>query len=65
MSWHWAAEPAASDAGLDRTFHTQGEAETWIGEFYPDLLDAGVRAVTLYEEDRQVYGPMALDPDIR
>jgi hypothetical protein len=65
MSWHWVGEPAISDSSLDKTFHTQGEAETWIGEFYPDLLDDGVKAVTLYEEDRRVYGPMGLDPDIR
>ena len=49
---------------LDRTFPTQGEAETWLGEFYPDLLDQGVQAVSLYEADRRVYGPMALTPDV-
>ena len=49
---------------LDRTFPTQGEAETWLGEFYPDLLDEGVRAVSLHEADRRVYGPMALTPDV-
>jgi hypothetical protein len=48
---------------LERTWHSQGDAETWLGEYYPDLRDAGVRAVSLYEEDRLVYGPMALDPD--
>ncbi|MBA3529105.1 MAG: hypothetical protein H0T91_07345 [Propionibacteriaceae bacterium] len=45
---------------MDRRFPTQGEAESWLGEFYPDLLEAGVAAVTLYEEDRLVYGPMRL-----
>ena len=34
---------------MGRTFQTQGEAETWLGEFYPSLLRAGVRAVSLYE----------------
>ena len=65
MAWHWVAVPAASAAELQRSFPTQGEAETWLGEFYPDLLDAGVRAVSLYEEDRLVYGPMGLEPDPR
>ena len=37
-----------------RTFASQGEAETWLGEFYPELMSAGVRTVTLYEEDRLV-----------
>ena len=49
---------------MSRTFQTQGEAETWLGEFYPSLLSAGVRAVSLYEADRLVYGPMSLEPDV-
>jgi hypothetical protein len=65
MSWHWVPDRQPDDpAILDRTFPTQGEAETWLGEFYPDLLDAGVRAVSLHESDRRVYGPMALTPDV-
>ena len=64
MSWHWKGEPTVRDAGLDKTFPTQGEAETWLGEWYPDLLEAGVRAVSLYEENRLVYGPMRLDPEV-
>jgi hypothetical protein len=28
------------------------------------LLRAGVRAVSLYEADRLVYGPMSLEPDV-
>ena len=44
-------------------FPSQGEAESWLGEFYPGLVDAGVRAVSLYEADRLVYGPMSLEPD--
>jgi hypothetical protein len=64
MSWRWvcASGSAGSSPGLDRTFTSQGDAETWLGEFYPDLLDSGCRAVTLYEEDRLVYGPMPLAP---
>lgn len=66
MPWRWSAEPGAPEvAELDRTFHTQGEAESWLGEFYPDLRAAGVRAVSLYEADRRVYGPMSLEPDVR
>lgn len=62
MSWHWqgVGRPTVE---LDRTFATQGDAESWLGEFYPDLLETGVRAVTLFEEDRLVYGPMPLTPD--
>ena len=48
--------------GTER-FPSQGEAESWLGETYPDLLEHGVRAVSLYEGDRLVYGPMSLEPD--
>jgi hypothetical protein len=64
MSWRWAGDPPVPDIGLDKTFPSQGEAESWIGERYPDLMAAGVRAVSLYEEDRLVYGPMRLEPDL-
>lgn len=67
MSWRWSTErgaaAAAQAAGLDRPFNTQGEAETWLGEFYPTLLEAGIRSVSLYEADRLVYGPMSLEPE--
>lgn len=63
MAWRWVGEPAGDDSRLDKTFPTQGEAETWLGEWYPDLLAADVRAVSLYEEDRLVYGPMRLEPE--
>jgi len=64
MTWHWAPDRSpASPSGLERKFATQGEAETWLGEFYPHLVEAGVGAVTLFEEDRLVYGPMRLEPE--
>lgn len=65
MAWRWQPDHAPSeDVGLEKTFPTQGEAESWIGEFYPDLLEVGVGAVSLYEEDRLVYGPMRLTTEI-
>ena len=54
----------ADSGSLAQRPQTQGEAETWLGEFYPSLLRAGVRAVSLYEADRLVYGPMSLEPDV-
>jgi predicted regulator of Ras-like GTPase activity (Roadblock/LC7/MglB family) len=39
---------------------TQADAETWLGEIWRDLLDAGVDAVVLLEDGREVYGPMSL-----
>ena len=43
-------------------FPTRSDAESWVGEFWSDLADEGVRAVTLFEGDREVYGPMSLEP---
>jgi hypothetical protein len=60
--WHWEGDRDPGDGSLDQTFPSQGEAETWLGEFYPDLLDRGVRSVSLREADRLVYGPMVLEP---
>ena len=66
--WHWrlldtsgaevAAETTAPGGGP--RFTSQGDAETWIGEVWQDLLEEGVDAVTLLEGDREVYGPMSL-----
>ena len=64
MTWHWIPDRDVDDRStFGKTFPTQGEAETWLGEFYPELVDAGVRAVSLYEADRLIYGPMSLEPD--
>ena len=64
MAWRWVPDRAPEgEAVSDKRFPTQGEAESWLGEFYPGLLDVGVTAVTLYEEDRPVYGPMRLDSE--
>ena len=43
-------------------FPTQTDAETWLGETWKELLDGGVDAVVLWEDARQVYGPMSLHP---
>lgn len=66
--WHWRTGPtsgsrggAPKPLGTER-FPTQGEAESWLGETYPDLLASGVLAVSLFEGDRRVYGPMSLEP---
>lgn len=70
MGYLWAAELTpgceASDddlagAGVGKRFDSQAEAELWLGEYYEDLADLGVATVSLFEEDRLVYGPMPLD----
>jgi len=65
VSWRWrmedasGAEVAAPDADL-QDFPCQSDAESWVGEVWRDLLEAGVDGVTLFEGDRKVYGPMSL-----
>ncbi|GAA2100630.1 hypothetical protein GCM10009841_15530 [Microlunatus panaciterrae] len=69
MSWRWQADKPrgvvidAAGLGLEQTFPAQGDAESWLGEAYPELAEAGVTAVSLFEGDRLVYGPMSLAPE--
>ena len=68
MSWSWQLEKADGTVlvsrGLPReTFGSQGDAESWIGENWRVLLDAGVDQVTLLEDSRAEYGPMSLHPE--
>jgi hypothetical protein len=65
MGWSWRFETADGTvvpprgAGRD-TFASQGDAESWLGENWRDLLADGVDQVTLLEENRVEYGPMSL-----
>ncbi|MGY2129279.1 hypothetical protein [Blastococcus sp. SYSU DS0617] len=69
MSWHWRLEDPTgatvepSSIGVEiPPADNQGDAESWLGENWRDLLDRGVATVTLFEDDRKVYGPMGLTP---
>ncbi len=73
MAWTWRyegpdgseVEPGSLDAAAGAgggSFPNQSDAESWVGETWRQLLDAGVHQVTLYEGDRKVYGPMGLEP---
>ncbi|MEI7778905.1 MAG: hypothetical protein WCJ42_05695 [Actinomycetes bacterium] len=68
MAWHWnyltvdggdCSPLPDSDAG---DFPSQSDAESWLGETWAALLAEGVESVSLYENDRKVYGPMGLRP---
>jgi hypothetical protein len=66
--WWWrledgaGAEVAVEGDLADQRFASQADAESWVGETWPELAARGVDAVTLFETDRQVYGPMSLHP---
>ncbi|HZJ07178.1 MAG TPA: hypothetical protein VFD59_17145 [Nocardioidaceae bacterium] len=67
QSWWWRLEDAAGDEvaveGVSRQeFPSQSDAESWVGEIWQELLDGGAEAVTLFEGERRVYGPMGLRP---
>lgn len=68
MAWTWQCDDASGEQvapeGLEvsETFPTQSDAESWVGELWPELLAAGVAQVTLLEDGRTVYGPMSLSP---
>lgn len=41
-------------------FTTQGDAESWIGEHWKDLLEGGADQVSLFEDTTEIYGQMSL-----
>ena len=67
MSWHWRLEdpsgstvdPASLGVEVPET-DNQGDAESWLGENWRELLDRGVATVTLFDGDAEIYGPMGL-----
>jgi hypothetical protein len=67
VTWTWRFETQAgkpADAGelAGAEFSAQGDAESWLGEIWRDLVEAGVDQVVLLEDSRVVYGPMSLHP---
>ncbi|WP_211349224.1 hypothetical protein [Nocardioides litoris] len=69
--WWWRLEtadgtevaPGGDAADLaDQRFANQADAESWVGEVFGRLAEAGVDQVVLHEHDRRVYGPMSLHP---
>ena len=67
MTWTWQLENADGTVltvrGLPADmFPSQSDAESWLGENWRSLLEAGVDQVTLLEDGRAEYGPMSLHP---
>ncbi len=64
MSWSWRYEDADGQpvSGPPETFSSKGDAESWLGETWRDLLDSGILQVALLEDERVEYGPMPLTP---
>ena len=67
MPWTWRYEKSdgtviSTDELQEAIFASQGDAESWLGENYPALVEAGVDQVTLLDDERIEYGPMSLHP---
>jgi len=60
--WHYEDEAGATVDGPADRFADRDEAEDWLGANWSELLDAGIAQVTLMDGDREVYGPMSLNP---
>ncbi len=66
MSWTWRLEELdgrelSQAAQPAQPVHSnQSDAESWLGEQWRELADAGVAQATLFEDERKVYGPMSL-----
>lgn len=67
MAWMWRFEKAdgteVEPAVRPEEFTTQGDAESWVGEVWKELLEGGADQVVLFEGDQKVYGPMSLHGD--
>ena len=68
MTWSWRYQdaqgqdlPAPPEVASEESFATKGDAESWLGETWRDLLVAGVEQVVLVEGDRVEYA-MPLTP---
>lgn len=66
--WWWRLEDATGAEVVlegelaEQRFPSQADAESWVGETWSALAGEGVDAVTLFDLDRRVYGPMSLHP---
>ncbi|CAN5835959.1 hypothetical protein BH20ACT6_BH20ACT6_17500 [soil metagenome] len=52
MAWTWRFETSTGDsveppAGAAAVFPSQADAETWLGEEFPDLVEAGIDQLVL------------------
>ncbi len=64
MAFTWQYENAAQESvGESDEFEHRGDAESWIGTAFEDLLLDGVEQVRLFEDGSEVYGPMSLRPE--
>jgi hypothetical protein len=63
--WWWRLDAAdgseVAPEGGRQEFPTRGDAESYVGEFWAELAQQGAASVTLFDGEREVYGPMSLE----
>jgi len=66
VDWTWTFENADGETiGRSEGFESRGDAESWVGEAFGDLLADGIDQVRLFDGDAEVYGPMSLHAEPR
>jgi hypothetical protein len=64
MDWTWTLENSLGEVvGRSEEFESRGDAESWVGEEFGELLAQGIDQVRLFEGETEVYGPMSLHAD--
>jgi hypothetical protein len=66
-TWTWRyvdadGKDVTPEGATTTSFPTQSDAESWLGEEWRALVEAGVDAVHLREGETEIYGPMSLRP---
>jgi hypothetical protein len=56
----WQYEPDTNTAEEASSFTSQSDAESWLGEAWRQLAEAGVTGVSLFSDGNKLYGPMPL-----
>ncbi|MFG2296655.1 hypothetical protein [Streptomyces sp. NPDC048603] len=64
MAWTWRFETAdgaeTAPSVEPEEFTTQGDAESWIGEYWKDLLEGGTERVRLSDDNGEELYTMSL-----
>ncbi|CAM3327913.1 hypothetical protein [Stackebrandtia soli] len=66
MTWTWHFEDAEGNpvVGPESDGHgNQGDAESWLGEVWRELAEAGAVTATLKEDDRTEYQMSLASPE--
>jgi hypothetical protein len=62
-TWYWEFQRDSSvSMGESTRFESRGDAESWLGLNFTDLLERGIDEVVLHDGDATVGDAMSLHP---